>query len=71
MADVKTKVCPHCGSDGGYFIRTYVTGKTVYRYNSDGTIGDNTHLHDYLHYRDLKTKYCEDCEKALPKSVFK
>lgn len=58
--------CPHCGSQEGYYVRLKVTGNAIENHNYDGSLGDNTHIHDNLSYttRD-KFCYCIECGEKI------
>lgn len=58
--------CPHCASNRGYYIKLKVTGTSYEAYEFDGTLGDNTHLHDGLGYKRMdRYCYCLDCGEKI------
>tara|TARA_Y100001935_G_scaffold248360_1_gene245438 strand:- start:1142 stop:1366 length:225 start_codon:yes stop_codon:yes gene_type:complete len=57
--------CPHCGSDFGYYTRSYASG-----WVQDNTLfsGEkyNSGLHDNLTYsRNSKFYFCMECDKRI------
>ena len=62
------KCCPYCEHDEFYRV-TIVSGRTESHYRFDGADAENSHLHESIHYRDLKAAYCCQCQKKLPTSV--
>ncbi len=61
----KLTECPHCGLDYGFYVICRMKGKGVYQYEFDGSIGDNTDLHECLEYTEQKTMYCSVCQKKI------
>ena len=74
------KVCPHCGSEYGFFRVTYMKGKGItnykfpdhpdasvddIRYKNNDLAIDNTELHDCLTYRENKTAFCIECGNPI------
>lgn len=57
--------CPHCGSNSGFYCKEFVSGKTEWRYNYDGSDADNTEAYDHLKIREGKIAYCQDCNKKI------
>jgi hypothetical protein len=64
--DMTMKECPHCGSDEGYYEKITVSGKSIYRYNFDGSEAENGDMYDGLSYkRRSNFAYCLECEKRI------
>lgn len=57
--------CPHCGSDGGYYIKNRFSGVGEWHHNFDGQEKDNSHFHDTLFTTQSKYAYCINCYKRL------
>jgi len=57
--------CPHCGEDAGYYLRVIYSGQGTAWYEYDGSPGNNTHMHDGVSYRELKTAFCAQCHEKV------
>lgn len=70
MKKLKNNVpeCPYCGYDE-YYVRATVSGTTSVFYRFDGSIGDNTHMWDYVQTREQKTAYCGNCQRKIGKII--
>lgn len=62
--------CPHCGDPTGYYTYAVVSGKATCSYTWEDSDGDNTNMHDSLHYRELKTRRCLNCHRVISKKYF-
>jgi hypothetical protein len=61
------KECPHCGDEGGYYVKLYVSGWTRDIHDFNGQ-PQNWHIHDSLKYgRETKYYYCLNCDKRICK----
>lgn len=60
------KSCPYCGSDEGYYMHERVHRCLFFDFN-DESIGASDDVGDY----SGKRKYCLNCNKILPKKLFK
>lgn len=46
--------------------QVHFSGQGEYNYNlADGSVGDNTSLHDGVNYREQKKAFCSDCKTPL------
>lgn len=65
------KVCPHCGSDSGYYRKARAVGITTINYPFDESppeircLSENSHLWDDIELREFKRKYCINCERIF------
>lgn len=59
------QACPKCGGDSGYYKKVVFSGKGVYRYNFDGSAGENGDYIDQIDQKELKTAYCINCDHRL------
>lgn len=52
-----------CGSTV-FYIRQQIKGTCNFCVNADGSVADNSNMHDFLIYTNLRTYYrCVDCDK--------
>lgn len=67
--------CPYCGCEE-YYSRGYAKGKVRVTRRFDGelqgdstifSIPDNSQMYDELEIRLGKTRWCNDCDRKLPK----
>lgn len=67
-----TTECPHCGSNFGYYSRSYVSGWV----QDIRTLSDhqpyNFHMYDHInHSRESKWLYCVDCHEKFARNIQK
>lgn len=56
--------CKYCGSQ--YFYKEQIiTGRGALVFKSDGSLGDNSDMHQGRMYKQLKRYYCYYCHKYL------
>lgn len=56
--------CKYCGGVVFYRKQT-MRGKGVIYFNGNGTLADNSEMHDSLEYIIQKRFYCSDCDSYL------
>ena len=56
-------ICNHCGSDEGYFSKTYLVG--YYLYNSGGRFEGDADEDGCFIKKINKTKFCKKCGKRI------
>ncbi|MGG3871643.1 hypothetical protein [Brevibacillus laterosporus] len=67
MEDFKTtmEVCPHCGSDEGYYTKMQVSGSVRYFIGFDGSERENGNMYGSINHQGGKVAYCANCNKRL------
>lgn len=77
LPDISTiEECPHCGSNFGYYTRSYASGwihdNTLFEKDPFTGKGEkyNTGMFDSLDYGKFhSTCFCMECDKAIGKEV--
>lgn len=63
-------VCPHCGSQEGFYIKKQVRGTSITFYTNKGHFAsENSQMYDGLTHSGGKKAFCKICDKYIGKSV--
>jgi hypothetical protein len=57
--------CPYCSSEEGFYLKGFMKGRYIYRFNYDGSEAENGDLYDSLSCKEGKTAYCQSCHKII------
>lgn len=64
-APAPISICPHCGSNEGYYTKDNFRGRTEFAHKYDGAFADNSEMYSQLLHVQGKYAYCLSCRKRL------